>query len=438
MTVSAAPPSHHPGQFDAVQQVADALLFEGYVLYPYRASDGKNRVRWQFGVLMPPAYCVVDPSERGWSQTECLLDGDQAELTVRVRFLQAQSRAVLDADEVEVASLETDDATYLPWDEAVVRTVDLQTDIRKLPLEVPFRISGDTETEAVGDVGFLRRTRFPVSGTVSLSLKPLPGPYGAMRLRIRVENTTTDGSSERVGALRQALIAHHVMAAADGCRFLSLLEPPEWARAFAAGCENLGLYPVLAGDLLLSSPIILYDHPQIAPESQGDLYDATEIDEILSLRTMTLTEAEKREVRGTDERAAELLARVDSMPPELMDRLHGSIRYLRKVTEPEPDSPWWDPGSDASVSPETDTVLVGEVAVGNGTRVRLQPGIKRADAQDMFLTGRLGTVVAVLTDVDGETHVAVALDGEEGEVQRSHGRYLYFSPDELEPLESAT
>jgi hypothetical protein len=426
--------------FDAVQQIADALLFEGYVLYPYRASDGKNRVRWQFGVLMPPDYCVVDPSERGWSQTECLLDGDQAVLSVRVRFLQAQRRAVLDSDGVEVSSLQTDEATYLPWDEAVVRTVDLRVDVTELPQLVPFRIPGGTETEAVGTAGFLRRTRLPVLGNVALSIKPLAGPYGAARLRIRVENTTPDGSSERVGALRQALIAHHVLVAADGCRFLSLLEPPEWATAYAAGCDNVGLYPVLAGDLVLSSPIILYDHPRIAPESQGDLFDATEIDEILSLRAMTLTDDEKREARGTDQRAAELLARVDSMPPELLDRLHGTIRYLRKVTEPEPpppDTPWWDPGNDSTVSPETDTVLVGGVAVGNGSRVRLRPGIRRADAQDMFLTGLLGTVVAVLSDVDGETHVAVALDGEEGEAQRAHGRYLYFSPDEIEPLVGA-
>jgi len=424
-------------RFDAVQQVADALLFEGYVLYPYRASDGKNRVRWQFGVLMPPDYCAVDGSERGWSQTECLLDGEQAGLIVRVRFLQAQRRTVLDAGEVEVASLQTDDATYLPWDEAVVRTVDLTVDLRRLPRDFPFRIAGGTETEAIGTAGFLRRTRLPVTGVVALSIKPLHGPYGVTRLRIRVENTTPDSSSERVGALRQALIAHHILVAADGCRFLSLLEPPEWATAYAAGCENLGVYPVLADDVLLSSPIILYDHPRIAPESQGDLFDATEIDEILSLRTMTLTEDEKREVRGTDPRAAELLARVDTMPQEFLDRLHGTVRYLRKVTEPEPtpaDTPWWDPGNDSTVSPETDTVMIGTVAVGNGARVRLRPGIRRADAQDMFLTGRIGTVVAVLSDVDGQTHVAVALDGAEGEVQRSHGRYLYFSPDELEPL----
>jgi hypothetical protein len=423
--------------FESVQQVADALLFEGYVLYPYRASDGKNRVRWQFGVLMPPGYGAIDPSERTSSRTECLLDGDDAVLTVRIRFLQAQRRTVLDASGVEVASLETPQVSYVPWDEAVERHVDISRTVSELPLEIPFEVAGGTELEAV-DGGFLQRTRLPLSGILSLSATPLPGPYGVVRLRLDVSNTSTGPIADRADALRQALIAHHLLVAADGCRFISLLEPPEWATEFAASCENVGIFPVLAGDLLLSSPIILYDHPQIAPESQGDLFDATEIDEILSLRTMTLTEAEKREVRGTDPRAAAMLDRVDSMPQEILDRLHGTVRYLRKVTEPEPvDVPWWDPGNDASVDPESDTVLVGGVAVGNGVRVRLRPGVRRADAQDMFLADRIGTVVAVLSDVDGETHVAVALDGEEGEVQRSHGRYLYFSPDELEPLVSA-
>jgi len=426
--------------FDGVQQIADALLFEGYVLYPYRASDGKNRVRWQFGVLMPPAYASVDPSERTWSQTDCLLDGDDAELTVRIRFLQAQRRTVLDAHGVEVESLQTADAAYVPWDEAVEQHVDLSVGLSELPKDVPFHVDGGSLDEAIGTEGFLRRTREQLGGVVSLSIEPLPGPYGVTRLRIRVENRSSGDGTERVAALRQALIAHHVLVAADGCRFLSLLEPPEWATAYVEGCDNVGIFPVLAGGLLLSSPIILYDHPQIAPESQGDLFDATEIDEILSLRTMTLTEAEKREVRGTDPRGAAMLDRVDSMPQEILDRLHGTVRYLRKVTEPEPasaDAPWWDPGNDSTVSPDSDTVMVDRVAVGNGVRVRLRPGVKRADAQDMFLADRVGTVVAVLSDVDGETHVAVALDGEEGEVQRSHGRYLYFSPDEIEPLVSA-
>ncbi|GAB3824190.1 hypothetical protein [Kribbella italica] len=422
-------------RFDGVQQVADAVLFEGYVLYPYRASDGKNRVRWQFGVLMPPGY--ADPSERSWSQTDCLLDGSEAVVTVRLRFLQAQRRTVLDAAGGEVEALETADATYVPWDEAVEQSVDFVVRLPDLPLRKGFSIPGGSISEDLG-VGQLRRTREPLAGVVDLSVSELPGPYGVCRLRLRVENTSADGDRERAGALQRALIAHHVLIAAEGARFLSLLEPPEWATGYVAACENVGIFPVLAGDLVLSSPIILYDHPRIAPESQGDLFDATEIDEILSLRTMTLTDEEKREVRGTDPRAAAMLHRVDAMPQELLDRLHGTLRYVREVTTPEPaEVPWWDPGNDATVSPETDTVQVGGVAVGNGVRVRLRPGIRRADAQDMFLADRVGTVVAVLADVDGQTHVAVALDGEEGEVQRSHGRYLYFAPDELEPLVGA-
>ena len=84
-----------------------------------------------------------------------------------------------------------------------------------------------------------------------------------------------------------------------GGTFLSMTDPPEWAAAEVAACENIGTWPVLAGpadcrDLLLSSPVILYDHPEVAAESAGELFDATEIDEILTLRTLALTDAEKR------------------------------------------------------------------------------------------------------------------------------------------------
>ena len=100
-----------------------------------------------------------------------------------------------------------------------------------------------------------------------------------------------------------------------------------------AGCENIGTWPVLAGpaecrDLMLSSPVILYDHPEVAPESAGDLFDATEIDEILTLRTLALTDAERQEARATDQRAADLIDRLDGLPPEMLERMHGAIRYL--------------------------------------------------------------------------------------------------------------
>ena len=190
---------------------------------------------------------------------------------------------------------------------------------------------------------------------------------------------------------------------------------------------------------MLSSPIILYDYPQVAPESPGEMFDATEIDEILALRTMTLTDDEKAEARATDRHAAAIIDRVDTLPPEILDRLHGAVRYLRKSTakatgEPE-NVPWWDPGADASVSPETDSLQIAGVSVAKGSRVRLCPGQRGADAQDMFLEGRLATVEAVFSDVDGNSHVAVTLvDDLAADLQRWHGRFLYFSPDEIEPL----
>jgi hypothetical protein len=204
-------------------------------------------------------------------------------------------------------------------------------------------------------------------------------------------------------------------------------------------CQNDGTWPVLVGDAgtALCTPIILYDYPTVAPESAGNLFDGTEIDEILTLRTMTLTDEEKREARATDSRAAEIIDRVDNLPPEIIDRLHGTVRYLRSVTEPkkeEPEVPWFDPVADASLKPESDSVLVNGVAVAKGSRVLLKPS-GRADAHDMFLTGRTAVVQAVLLDVDDTWHVAVTLEDDLGaELYAAHGRYRYFSPDEIEPL----
>ncbi|HEU5107522.1 MAG TPA: hypothetical protein VFT95_03005, partial [Micromonosporaceae bacterium] len=295
----------------------------------------------------------------------------------------------------------------------------------------------------------ITRRREPLHGLLRLRADPLPGPYGGLRLRVRIENTVTwhQPDADRPAALRHALIATHALLSLSSGTFLSLLEPPEWASVFAAECRSERIWPVLVGsppdrDTVLCSPIILYDHPTIAPESAGDLFDGTEIDEILTLRTMTLTDEEKREARATDSRAADLLDRVDHLPDELLERLHGSVRYLRSVTgeaEPadvtaRPDVPWWDPGADASVSPETDTVTVAGVEVGNGTRVRLRPG-GRADAHDMFLAGRTAMVRAVLLDVDGERYLAVSLEDDPGaELFAAHGRYRYFRPEEVEPL----
>jgi hypothetical protein len=181
-------------------------------------------------------------------------------------------------------------------------------------------------------------------------------------------------------------------------------------------------FPVLAGPpgsngLVLSAPIILADHVQIAPESPGDLHDGGEIDELLSLRTLTLTDEEKAEARATDPRTAAIIDRVDAMPPEMFGKLHGAIRSLR------------------TPSSEPDGVLVDGTRITQGSRVRLRPRRHGTDAQDMFLAGRSATVSEILHDVGGGCFLAVALDGHAGgDLLSRYGRAYHFAPDEIEVL----
>jgi len=231
----------------------------------------------------------------------------------------------------------------------------------------------------------------------------------------------------------------------DAGAFVSSADPPEWARPAVGECVNAHSWPVLAGPpgsarLVLASPIILDDHPQLAPESPTDLFDGTENDEILSLRTLALTDDEKREARATDPRAADLLDALDAMGPAMFERLHGTVRPGGRAPDPPsdavptlvtPGTPWWDPAADASVDPDTDTTLVDGRPVARGSAVILMPGAG-SDAQDTFLRGAAATVQAVLHDVDGQTHVAVSIDDDPGaDLQAAHGRYRYFRPDEL-------
>lgn len=438
---------------DAARAIADAVLYEGYLLYPYRASATKNRMRWQWGVLMPPSYVDGDVGERAATHTELIAEpaGD-AVLHVRLRFLQLQRRTVEvpDGDGYRVVdSLTVGDTEHTTWEEAVEREVDAVlpfADLRTGARTAPFEVPGGEDVTPIEDGARIVRRRDPLPGELVLRADPLHGPFGGHRLTLRVQNLSTwhrDGAT-RDEALRHAMIGAHTLLSLSHGHFLSATDPPEWAAPATQQCHVDGSWPVLVGepgqrDTVMCSPIILYDHPTIAEQSAGNLYDGTEIDEILTLRTMTLTDEEKRQARATDERAAQLVDRVDNLPPELLDRLHGTVRYLRAVTgDPQPvtapDTPWWDPGADASVNPETDTVTIAGVQVGRGSHVRLCPS-GRADAHDMFLTGRTAVVQAVLLDVDDRHHLAVTLEDDAGaELYAAHGRYRYFGTDEVEPL----
>jgi hypothetical protein len=423
---------------DDVRRVADAVLYEGYILYPYRASSQKNRSRWQFGVLMPPAYAAADPSETTTARAECVFTRDgEPSVDVVVRFLQVQRRTCPGPGAPDT------------WDEAVEREVSITVAGAALfgdGTATPFGIPGGEEHEVTAD-GDVIRVRRELRGVVTVRATELPGPWQAARLTVGVTNQTAAGLLDsRAQALPAALVAAHMIITISGGAFVSMTDPPEWAAPAVGECENAGCWPVLAGpagarNILLASPIILPDHPEVARESPGELYDGTEIDEILTLRTLALTDEEKDAARATDPRAAALIDRVESLDGAALQRLHGTIRGWQGSPPAEAredggagEVPWWDPEADQSVSPSTDSVLVAGQRLARGSLVTLRPGARRADAQDMFLVGRTAVVEAVLLDVDDQPYLAVTLtDDPAADLQAAHGRFLYFSPDEVEP-----
>jgi hypothetical protein len=341
-----------------IDAIANAVLYEGYMLYPYRPSSVKNRQRFNFGVLFPRSYSEAQTGSDAWHlQTECLVQGGSVTaIEVRVRFLKLVARSVRKATEAPpllegppvfetVPRLEVDGKVFTPWQEAIEREVTVPAcnldALTQAPVELAFAIPAREEVEPLRDaggrvVGMIARKQESVQGMVEI-LAERAGD-GLFKVQVQVKNLTsceTDaGQSGRDPALLRSLVsAHTVLGVTDG-QFVSLLEPPENLKEVAASCQNVGVWPVLVGaegerDTMLASPIILYDYPQIAPESPGDLFDGTEIDEILALRILTMTDSEKSEVRNTDDRARKMLERTESLPMEHLMKLHGTLRELR-------------------------------------------------------------------------------------------------------------
>ena len=430
--------------WDRARAIADAVLYEGYLLYPYRATSSKNQSRWQFGVLGPPGAADAGVGEDDSLSAQFLIDGE-SELTLVVRFLQLQHRRAerdLGGGVYEsVDELTSGLQTWVTWDEAVEHELSFGpfalTDLeqpRTLPIAVP-----PGEDIEVLDGGRLIRTRQAIAAELSIAAEVDDGLH---RASVTVRNTGP-AAADKEAAIATSPIGTHVIGEVLGGEFVSLLEPPDSAAAAVSRCTRHRCFPVLAGrpgerDLLLISPIILYDHPEIAEQSEGALFDSTEIDEILTLRVMTMTDEEKAQARATDPLAAELIDRCDSMSPESIQQLHGILRHPHAGLIPEiPEGvDWWDPLADNAVHPDLDAVLVNGVRVAAGSRVRLRPS-RRADAQDIFFAGKSARVTSVHEDVDGQKYVGVIVeDDPDVEMPDSYGRYLYFTPDEVEPLDA--
>jgi hypothetical protein len=337
-----------------VDGIVKAILYEGYMLYPYRPSAVKNRQRFNFGLVYPQAYSEAHGNTEPWAmQTECLVKGNaETRATVRIRFLRLVNRSIRKLGDgggmQEVDRLEVSGQVFQPWREAAEETIE-PTEFNVLALlsgstRWPFRLSATAEKEDIRDqcgsrAGIVVREKKCISGEIELAAKQLD--QEVFKITVRIANTSRLACPEALGrdeALAQSLVSAHTMLTVLQGEFVSLIDFPEIYRDFVGACQNVGTWPVLVGDTgqrdtMLSSPIILYDYPQIAPESPGDLFDGAEIDEILSLRIMTMTDEEKREMRHSDQRARRILERTETLPEEQLMKLHGALRGLRTVKD---------------------------------------------------------------------------------------------------------
>ncbi len=370
--------------FEAVDPIAKALLYEGYLLYPYRTSSVKNQWRWTFGCLFPPGEASFEGSN---VQVECLLRGDsQTEVEVQARFLQLRG-----AGEI----------------------VERQHNSSRLKL---------LELIQKEHCGFAFP---PIRGGIDVSAQPVGD--NLFKLCVQLRNLTPSANGKhltRDEGLPLAMISTHMMVGTRGGNFLSMQDPPEMVHGLAESCRQIRVWPVLIGDpdrcdTMLATPIILSDFPQIAAQSHGDLFDSTEMDEMLTLRIQTLTPDEKREISALDSRAELLLRRTEALTQEQMEELHGK----------------WEPTEQVR-SPITRT-WVNDWEITTGMHVRLRPRGK-ADAFDLALDGMTAEVISIEQDFEDRIYLSVVIDDDPGRdfgVAGKPGHRFYFQPEEVEPIE---
>jgi hypothetical protein len=361
--------------FSAAHPIARAILYEGYLLYPYRRSSVKNRQASPIGALYPKAYSEAGGGIEPWAmQTEFLVHGDsRATIQGLIRFLQAVEGGGIIEREVSLPPRPLADIIGAP--------------------------SRSSFTFHCGESSF----------EVAAALSCEAACQSMFKFGLRITNETHVDSASVVDCSQAVMRSTHAVLGVEHGRFLSLIDPPADARDLAQSCRNRGAWPVLVGnrarqDMLLAAPIILDDFPQVARQSPGDLFDGTEIDELLTLRILTLTDAEK-DVMRRDEQARAILARTEQLADDQLRALHGTLR-----THPD---------------------------FGPGARVRLHPR-GRADIFDLALDGKLATVASIEEDFEGRVLYTVTLDDDPGRDLGELGKpghRFFFGQDEIELLE---
>ncbi len=439
---------------ELVDKVVNAVLYEGYILYPYRASSKKNqRERFTFGRVYPRDYSdAQNGAEPCLMQTECLVRNESrdAVLEISVRFLQPSIREVgklrepaktwPDHPALEIVpELKTGDQLYQTWQEALEREVKLPSVSlnEETEFEHGFEFSSEQTLEPIRDssgiLGAIRRRHESIRGKIELKVRAIDD--GMMQVTVRVLNETPvarENVDNQTEVIMRTFASTHTILHAPGGQFVSLLDPSPACAGAAKECKNIGCWPVLVGDeskgerdAMLSSPIILYDYPKIAPESAGDLFDGAEIDEILTLRVKTMTDAEKVEMRQVDEQARKILERTEELPNEHLLQMHGMMRNVRSLGED-----FFNPPK------KIESAKVQGVDLKKGDRVRVRPK-KRADVMDMALSGKIAIIEAIEQDVEDQIHFALILEDDPGKdlgFMRQPGHRFFYGADEVEPV----
>jgi hypothetical protein len=346
-------------------QLVDALLYEGYALYPYTPGATKNATPTPFGIVYPPSH--ADGRFRfDHIQLDCLL-AEPGPVSCEVRFLEAAG------------------ARH-------------EGTPRRLALE-----PGETSTSRSFDT---------VDVSISLSVEE-------RRVTLRVENRTeVAGELTRAEALRRSLISTHPVLRVDGGRFVSPLE---------AGLRSVNTYPVLASaedDVIIGAAIALPDHPGLAPESLGGLFDSTEIEEALLLHVLVLSDEERAAIEAGDPTVRAMIERAETATPDDILTLHGRVT----LEPPKPSAAVADPSRG-----EEEVVADGKI-FRRGGKVILRPG-PEADLHARMAAGRTATVERIYVDLDGKVHLGVTIDDDPGqELMRETNRLLFFFAPEVEVL----
>ena len=408
---------------DALEALLDSLLYEGYALYPYTPGATKNATPTPFGIVYPPAYAAALATTYDHVELRCLLDAPaDAVLRGEVRFLassgerhQAQPH-VLSIGGAMVGALTGEGAAR----DAIVRCADGSS----LTVRVCLAAAG-------------------------------PQPGGDYEVSLRVENRTVVSSGlDRGGALRRSLLSTHPIMRVSGGRFVSGLERP---------CACVNTFPVLAApgdDVVLGATFVLPDHPQIAPESRGGLFDSTEIEEALLLHVQALSDAEREEIERQDPAVRAMIARAAAATRHDITALHGRVtirdpeatepprhgpespeppRHGRESTEPprhgpESTEPPREPAWLADPRAGEEVAHVCGMTLQRGATLRLRPH-PGADMHARMLAGRRATLERIFIAYDGRTHLGVTIDEDPGqELMRETGRYLFFFPEEVEVI----